>query len=819
MSVEPDSESGEAARSQLLERLRQLEAEKQSILAQLREHDAGARGATLPPVAGVPARAETPSDPAAKIGLFLELFRCRPDLYAKLWEHRSADGKVQKGYVPVLTRAWQGKVGKKAKRGYDSLPPEAFLPLDETAARDHLEGRQTIGTYAIRRDDSCVFLAADFDDEHWEGDVAAYVQAARELGAEAALERSRSGQGGHAWIFFSRPVPARLARKLGTLILARASASRSQIKLSSYDRLFPNQDNLPKGGFGNLIALPLQKMPRQAGNSVFLDGQFQPHADQWGYLAGLRRLGLAELEAILAPHEIQDSSPIPPVEKGLKEAERILDQGLDARRPLEYTGKIELTLSNGIRLGMSASLPSGLVSAFKRSATFANPVFFERQQLRFSTYNTPRYIFCGENLDGDLWLPRGCLDDCLAWASEAGAEVELKDARQSGAKRRRQFEGELDAQQKRALKALAAHDTGVLVAPPGTGKTVVACALIAKRKVSTLILVHRAPLLEQWKARLKEFLGLKDSDIGVLGGQRRKLTGALDVAMIQSLGKLKPEDPLFSGYGQVIVDECHHLPALTFESVMKRFSSRYVAGLTATPFRRDGLQKIIYLQCGPLRHEVPALSQNDVERKVHFRETSFRLSADAGAQPALHLVWSALAQDPARTRLIAWDVAVALEAGRFPLVLSERKDHLEILKDAVQMACPSVRSFTLIGQMGKKERRQVLDEIAVVLASGGRPCLFATGSFIGEGFDLPALDTLFLAMPVAFKGKVIQYAGRLHRAHPGKSVVEIYDYLDSAMALTVSMWRKRAKAYKGMGYETPNPDCAGAQQRLMYSKT
>lgn len=624
MAPEPDSSSKLTARNQLLERLRQLEAEKQSALAQLRAQDSDASTA-LPPLAGTPARPEAPRDPESKIQLFLERFRCRPDLYAKLWEYTATDGTTKKGYVPALTPPWRGKAGKNAKRGYDTLPPEAFLPLDESAARDHLEGRHTIGTYAIRRNDSCVFLAADFDDAHWETDCTAYLQTARALGVEAALERSRSGQGGHAWIFFSQPVPARLARKLGTLILARASAGRSQIKLSSYDRLFPNQDTLPKGGFGNLIALPLQKVPRQAGNSVFLDDHFQPYADPWTHLAGLQRLSLPELEAILAPHTSQESGTAQPVEQGLKEAERMLDQGLDSQRPLEYSGKIALTLFNGLRLGLDTGLPPGLISAFKRSATFANSTFFERQQLRFSTYNTPRYIFCGENLDGDLWLPRGCLDDCHAWASEAGAEMEIKDVRPASPRRRFRFKGELDALQKKALKALAAHDTGVLVAPTGTGKTVIACALIAMRKVSTLVLVHRAPLLEQWKSRLQDFLGLKAADIGVLGGQRRKLNGNLDLAMIQSLGKLKSDDPLFSSYGQVIVDECHHVPALSFEAVLKRFTCRHITGLTATPFRRDGLQKILFLQCGPLRHEVPSQTQGDVARVVHFRETAFRL--------------------------------------------------------------------------------------------------------------------------------------------------------------------------------------------------
>ncbi len=785
-------------RQRLLDRLRVIELERQSLLSELKGLD---KQDLLPPVPpplmGRPALGQPPSTPEAKVALFLQLFRCRPDLYARAWEN---PGKGIKGYVPALKPAWQGKAGKKAGRGYDTLPADAFLPLDEEAVRAHLEGRQTIGTYAIRKDDSCVFLAADFDGMEWDADASVFVRSARDLGVEAALERSRSGEGGHAWIFFEEAVPARLARRLGTVILARASAGRTKISLASYDRFFPNQDSLPKGGFGNLIALPLQKIPRSRGNSVFVDSQLVPFPDQWSCLAAARRLSLAEVQGLVAAHEVRGSAPELPVERELREAEHALDLGLESRRPLEYAGRIRLRLANGLTLGLDADLPPGLLTAFKRSATFANPLFFEKQRLRFSTWGTPRYIFCGENLEGNLWLPRGCLESCLAWASEAGTEVVLEDERKEGGRCRFRFLGELDAEQKRALKALAGQDTGVLVAPPGAGKTVVGCALIARRKVSTLILVHRAPLMEQWKTRLKEFLGLADSEIGSLGGQRRRLTGKLDLAMIQTLSKMQASDPLFSGYGQVIVDECHHVPAASFEAVMKRFPGRYVAGLTATPFRRDGLQKIIFMQCGPLLYEAAGQPGGEMRRVVHYRETGFRLADDLGPQPPLHKVWQALIQDKERLALVAGDVAEALEKGRFPLILSERREHLDLLRQEIGALQTSARGFVLVGQMGKKERRQILREIVDLLQQGARPYLLATGSLIGEGFDLPALDTLFLSMPVAYKGKLIQYAGRLHRAHPGKSVVEIFDYLDSNLPLAMSMWRKRAKAYKGMGY-------------------
>jgi superfamily II DNA or RNA helicase len=786
-------------RQRLLDRLRELELERQQIQAQLRAlpSDLSLFPAVAPRL-GKPAVDQAPASTEAKVALFLDLFRCRADVYAKLWENQ---GTGAKGYVPAVQPEWWGKVGKKAGKGYDTLPPTAFLPLDESAAREHLEGKQTIGTYAIRRDDSCTFLAADFDEDHWIQDANAFVAAAREWGIDAPLERSRSGNGGHVWIFFDSPVAARSARRLGTLILARAAAGRSQMRLQSYDRFFPNQDTLPKGGFGNLIALPLQKAPRAAGNSVFVDDQLQPFPDPWAHLASIRRLSHGDLESLLTRFDAPVEAA--PQDRGvadIRHAERVLDMGLDSKRPLEFEGRVLVGLGSGVTIKLDAAYPAGLVSAFKRTATLANPSFFERQRLRFSTWNTPRYIFCGDNLGTELWLPRGCLDDCLAWMAEAGAEVEAADSRSKGSRVALRFLGELDAVQKKAVQAVGPHEAGVLVAPPGIGKTVIGCALIARRKVNTLILVHRAPLVEQWRSRLGEFLGLKPKEVGILGGQRRRLTGKVDLVMIQSLAKLDPADPIFSAYGQVIVDECHHIPALSFESVLKRFTSRYVVGLTATPFRRDGLQKMLFMQCGPLRHEIPGGTGGDTERVVHFRESHFHLAETLGPQPPLHQVWEALTTDATRNELIAADVAAALGAGRFPLVLSERREHLQTLKARMEALAPQAQAFVLVGQMGKKERKKVLEDIDALAAAGGRPYLLATGSFIGEGFDLPALDTLFLAMPVAFKGKLIQYAGRLHRAHPGKSRVEIYDYVDTQLPLTMSMLRKRQKTYKFMGY-------------------
>ena len=495
---------------------------------------------------------DTPT-PSEKIALFLSLFRCREDVYPKLWEN-AKDGR--KGYAPACGNEWFRGVCEKPRVKCSECFHQAFPPLDEAAARDHLTGKHTIGTYAIRQDHSCVFLAADFDGAGWREDILAYRDAALGLGIAVALERSRSGDGGHAWIFFRDPVPALAARRLGTLIVTKASSLHPEMSLSSYDRFFPNQDFLPAGGFGNLIALPLQAKPRELGNSVFLDENLEPFPDQWSHLAGLERIGPELLDEILereTPHSIGDDVPC--------FEERVLDVIPTAVTKGCHTGTT--TASRRAQLEIPTDgLPTCLVAALKRLATLANPVFFQKQRLRFGTYNTPRYIFCGEIHAGRIILPRGVVKEAKSLFRKAGGKLAINDQRPAADVRGFTFRGKLSAAQATAVAAMLEYDEGVLLAPPGAGKTVMGCAVIAERKVTTLILVHRKPLMEQWRSRISEFLGLEKGDIGTLRKAMEIPESGIVIGMIQTLVKSEFPAALLAPFTQVIIDECHMSPLL-----------------------------------------------------------------------------------------------------------------------------------------------------------------------------------------------------------------------------------------------------------------
>jgi superfamily II DNA or RNA helicase len=770
----------------------------------------------LPPIMGIPVALRAPTTNDEKAELFIRLFRVRESVYPKRWENLT---NGIHGYSPACSNEWERPICGKPKIKCSECPNQAFPRLDAFAVRDHLHGKHTIGTYAIKEDDTCNFLAADFDGKGWGSDILAYQRSGREIGVHIDIERSRSGDGGHGWIFFQESIPARMARLLGTIIMTRAQASRYTMSLESYDRFFPNQDYLPKGGFGNLIALPLQKVPKENGNSIFLNGQLEPIEDQWTHLSKIVRLSYEDVQKLLDQHMKAPSlSLIQFEDQAVGSAEKALDSGRKKIIAGSYPGQIEISL--GAQLSIKTqNLPSEIIAALKRSATFANPKFFELERLRFSTWKTPRFIFCGDIQADLIVLPRGCLDICLAIAKKAGSQVILKDVRPQFKKLKATFSGELSSSQKRAVSELAIHETGVLVAPPGAGKTVMGCALIAKRKIPTLILVHRMPLLEQWKSQLTNFLGLDPKKIGILGGQKKKLTGKIDIGMLQTFSKLEDSEEVLSQYGQIIIDECHHIPAVTFETTLKRCPAQFIVGLTATPYRKDGHQAIIHMQCGPIRHEVKHVDGPILSKTVFVRETKFKMPEEMGQQPAIHLVWEKLVADTDRLELVARDLRASLEQGRFPLVISERKEHLELLSRVftARLTDLNTKPFLLIGGLGRKARTKTLEEIKSTVGTQARPYILATGSFIGEGFDLPALDTLIIAMPVSFKGKLIQYAGRLHRTHPGKKDAIIYDYLDSSNALTVSMFKKRLAAYKTMDYQIDAP--AGSRaDRMAYGQ-
>lgn len=620
----------------------------------------------------------------------------------------------------------------------------------------------------------------------------------------SVLERSRSGNGAHAWIFFENALPASTARKVGCAILTRTMERRHQLGLDSYDRLFPNQDTMPKGGFGNLIALPLQFAPRRSGNSVFVDQDLHPYPDQWEFLSKVRRMSTAAAEDIIADaqrngdligvrisatdnEDAQDPWALPPSRKRL---ERRIEEPLPA--------VVQIVQANLLYVEKQG-LPSAMLNRLLRLAAFQNPEFYRAQAMRLPTYAKPRVIACGQDFLKHIAVPRGCLTDVRALLRAHHIEPEVRDERFAGAPIDAEFNGQLRPAQEDAAKEIVAHDEGILCAPTAFGKTAVAAWLIAARKVTTLVLVHRQQLLDQWQERLRMFLRMPADSIGHVGGGKMRRTGCIDVAVIQSLYQKDGPKDLVTEYGQVIVDECHHISAFTFEQVMRQVKARFVVGLTATPTRKDGHHPIIYMQCGPVRFSMSARAMteaNPFEHRVLPRHTDFQMRANIG-EVTIQDIYGALSNDPSRNELIASDMICAIESGRSPLLLTGRTEHLQYFATKINGAVKHL--FVLKGGIGKKQRRQIAEAMAAVPGDESRVIL-ATGSYIGEGFDDARLDTLFLAMPISWKGTLQQYVGRLHRLHDSKHVVQVYDYVDNAVPMLARMYERRLKGYSAIGY-------------------
>ena len=591
---------------------------------------------------------------------------------------------------------------------------------------------------------------------------------------------------------------------MGCYLITETMSRRHELGMDSYDRLFPNQDTMPRGGFGNLIALPLQYDARKDGNTLFLDDEFKPHADQWAYLASVTPMRPDAVEAIAqegtrrgqvigvrAADPGEEESDTPWMRAPSGRARRLAIAG-------QFPAEARAAISQRFFLE-KGDLPSALLNAIKRIAAFQNPEFYKKQRMRLSTAMTPRVITCAEDLAKHVALPRGCQAEIEELLREHGVTLTIEDARYGGQSLQAEFRGDLTTIQEQAAQALIQHDIGVFVAPPGVGKTVLGTYMTATRGRNTLVLVHRGPILDQWVTHLSIFLGVDEKAIGRIGGGKRRVTGSIDVAMIQSLVRQGRVDDIVGSYGHVIVDECHHVPAVSFERVMSEVKARYVLGLTATPHRRDGHHPILEMQLGPIRFQVDPRShaaRRPFNHRLVVRETQFQMrdpTIDRGIQD----VYRALALDEARNRLILDDVIAALHEGRSPIVLTERRDHLEFL--ATRLKGFVRHLLVLRGGMTSKERSHVTASFATIPDDEERLVL-ATGRYIGEGFDDARLDTLFLAMPVSWKGTLAQYTGRLHRLHPGKTEVRIFDYVDRDVPVLLRMFEKRLRAYRAIGY-------------------
>jgi len=687
--------------------------------------------------------------------------------------------------------------------------------VSEEVIRSHLQGRDVAnlgkpkpfvaGVYPLMADETCWFLATDFDQQSWQRDALAFLATCREKGVPAALERSRSGNGGHIWIFFSEPVPASEARNLGALLVTETMERCPDLGFESYDRFFPSQNTMPAGGFGNLIALPLQNGPRQNGNSVFTDDELRPYDDQWAFLSTLRRMSRAEVTNLVdrasakgrivglrLPLDGDDDEPwmAPPSRR--RAAQPVVG---------EIPESVEVVLSNQVYINRS-TLPPALVNGLIRLAAFQNPEFYAAQGMRLPTFGKPRIISCAELFTKYIALPRGCLDAAIDLLNGNAIRPELRDERYSGAPIVTRFLGTLTPDQHSAATALMSHDTGVLAATTAFGKTVVACRLIAERNTNTLVLVHRQQLLDQWAARICAFLDVDAAQVGVIRGGRKRPTGIIDVATIQSLVRKGEVSDLVAAYGHLVVDECHHMSAVSFEAVARAAKAKYVLGLSATVTRKDGHHPIVFMQCGPIRYRVDAKEQaaaRPFTHRVVITRTAFHVARQNPDAPvSIQELYGLLARDAARNDMIFNDILLALEAGRSPVVITERKDHLYTIAERLTKFAKNV--IVLRGGMGARQRHQVIEALESI-PDGEERVIVATGRYLGEGFDDARLDTLFLAMPISWRGTLAQYAGRLHRLHASKREVIIYDYVDEREPLLAKMATRREAGYRALGYE------------------
>lgn len=739
-----------------------------------------------------------------KLALYKSLFKGREDVYALRWANKEG---TKSGYSPACLNEWKQGLCNKGKIKCSECSNRSYANLDGEIIKKHWKGEKIVGIYPMLKDETSFFLAADFDGEHWRDDVRAYVTSCDELGVPASIERSRSGDGAHVWVFFSEAVSAALARKMGSAIITYSMEKRYQMDFKSYDRLFPNQDTMPDGGFGNLIALPLQREAAERGNSIFIDKNFEGFKDQMKYLSTVRKMSKSDVQDVVSKAEKEgkvlgiryasenDDNAVKPWESKdlIKKDDDVI------REPLPK--EIKCILSNLIYIYKN-DLPSTMINKLIRIAAFQNPEFYKTQALRKSTHNIPRIIkCCDESNDNYIGLPRGCMDELQRIMDVNNVTILIDDKRTSGESINAEFQGNLTKDQWEVSEILKKHNCGVVSAATAFGKTVVGAWLISDKKVNTLIIVNRTSLLDQWKERLMTFLNVDKASIGEIGGGKNKRTGIIDIALIQSLNTRGEVKEYVSEYGQVIVDECHHIAAFGYEQVLRSVKAKYVYGLTATPIRRDGHHPITFMQCGSVIYRKTAKDAegfSDMERMVVPVHTEFTYNEkNSSGKITIQELYKSIAEDEKRNSQIFDDVLNALQEGKSPILITERTAHVEYLYNKFKGFVKNI--ITLTGGMDKKRRQEVFEQLKGI-GSNEERLIIATGKYIGEGFDDQRLDTLFLAMPISWKGTLQQYAGRLHRNNGNKKKVVIYDYVDDKVPMLLKMNNKRVNGYKNMGY-------------------
>ena len=764
---------------------------------------------------------------------FYSRFWGRQDVYARRNEKK---GTGEASYFTQCHNFWREVCPKKHKQKINckDCPQQAYKKLTKQDILAHLRGRSynasdVIGVYPLLPNGTCRFLVYDFDnhakgaekndfantDDVWVEEVEAMRTICGLNGIDPLVERSRSGRGAHIWIFFDKAVSAALVRQFGFALLEKGAEQVNLKSFKYYDRMLPAQDMLPERGVGNLIALPLQGKALEKGNSAFVDSSWNVYPNQWEVLWSKPRLSAEFLEMKIKEWSAADLS-----EDGCGESKNRDKpwKGKEVFRVEDVEGRLNITLSNGIYVD-SLNLRPGIQNKIRRMAALRNPVYYKNQAIGTANFDTSQWIYLGKDyLNGYIQIPRGLYGKMLENMQRAGIEYEVEDERQPGKTINVSFKGELKDEQKPALRELIKYDNGILHAATAFGKTVVCSAVIAEKKVNTLILLESSALIEQWREALETFLEIREelpeyktktgrtkvrkSLIGKLQGAHDSMAGIVDIAMVGSLCKKGEWHPFLDRYGMVIVDECHHAASDTIANVLREVKAKYVYGVTATPKRADGLEKINNMLIGPIRYSYTSKEKAKTQGIDHLVYPRFTRAVPPRGVVSEKMhpneAYEIIRNNELRDEQIVSDVRECIAAGRTPVVLSKYKDHSQRLYERLKEDADKV--FLMTGNNSKKEHSRIREQLQAV-ESEETMLLVATGSLVGEGFDLPRLDTLIMATPVSFRSVVEQYAGRLNRDYAGKQNVIVYDYVDSHISMFDKMYAKRLKAYKQIGYE------------------
>lgn len=770
------------------------------------------------------------SSSSQKLALFRNLFRGREGVYAHGFPKR--DGTI--GYAPACENERTGRCprwnGSNRRMRCAECSNREFVPLTDETLRKHFIGanpqfRDVCGLYVLTEDCKTWVLVADFDKTSWEREVRLYCEACDAHGLVPCIERSRSGNGAHVWLFFEEAVDASLARDLGSALISWAMERSAGMGFSAYDRLFPTQSTISEDGLGNLIALPFQGAAMRKGNSVFVNRELEPYGDQWRFLSGVTRVSEERAREVVARLGFAPIGPLVAAKgeagnnhaRAVGRASKSETSGLEAT---DFPPHVAFVRTNMLRVP-KAGFSARARNRVRRLAAFANPEFYRAQAMHKSVYQKSRIVWCGEEDEESILLPRGCEERLVGLLKSVGVGYEVVDRRNHGRPIKASFVGVLRESQRQAADELLCHDYGILSAPPGFGKTVVAAFIIGELKLRTLVLVPRAELVGQWVERLGRFVAIEDDRpplltksgrpskrtrpvIGRIGGGKTKVSGIVDVATYQSLTTTDDlgapvVKPLVEDYDMVICDECHHGAAPNLERVMRAVWARRVYGLSATPKRQDGLQSIVYMQCGPVRFAVDPKEQAEGQgfRRVLVPRFTRMALPGLDSRVTFNDVEDAICAHDARNQLIAQDVVEAVNKGHAPLVLTRRVAHVEALARLLEDF--GIKSFALTGGGTARERRERMEHLRE--GEGQAFAVVATGSYVGEGFDLPILDTLMLASPYSWEGVITQFVGRLHREDDGKETVCVYDYADTSVPMLERMYKKRLRTYVRLGYE------------------